>query len=127
MIDKFGLKKNPLYICLINGPVAQGIEQLPSKQLVEGSNPSRITKFLNYNNMEKEKTITLELPISEIESLGIMVHFWLTTLKTELQLATSENDMGMVDELLEDVMFANKIYKSIHKDVEPVLDPVFEG
>lgn len=77
--------------------------------------------------MEKEKTITLELPIFEIESLGIMVHYWLTTLKTELQLATSENDVEMVNELLEDVMIANKIYKSIHKDVEPILDPVFEG
>lgn len=36
-------------------PVAQGIEQLPSKQLVGGSNPSRCASFIFRINMEQKK------------------------------------------------------------------------
>jgi hypothetical protein len=35
------------------GPVAQGIEQLPSKQSVERSNRSRITKEINVTTFFK--------------------------------------------------------------------------
>ena len=76
--------------------------------------------------MEKEKKICIELTESQVESVGIMVHFWLENLKTDLHLSSSENDLQRLNELLEDIMIANTIYESIHKDVDPILPPVFE-
>lgn len=77
--------------------------------------------------MEEEKKFCIELTESQVESVGIMVHFWLENLKTELQIASSENDLERLNELLEDIMIANTIYKSIHNEVDPILPPVFVG
>lgn len=70
--------------------------------------------------------IQLEFSKQDAESLGIMVHFWLTNLKEDLKIAVSENDDNLVNELLEDITHTNKIYDIIHKDVEPIMPHYLE-
>jgi hypothetical protein len=74
-------------------------------------------------NSEK---IQLEFSKADAESLGIMVHFWLTNLKDELKIAVSDNDNNLVNELLEDITHTNKIYDIIHKDIEPIMPHYLE-